>query len=88
MEVISNGITPETWRYHGKCPHCQTTLAVQYRDINMYPEQGFFKSRLRFKVKCCVCHNPLFLKESEVPSIIRRAILDDMPLAEKLLKFF
>ena len=88
MEIKKEGITPKTWRYIGICPHCQTELSIGYKDINMYAEQGFFKRKLRFTVRCCSCRNFLRLQESEIPSIIRQAIFNEMDIAERIIKLF
>ena len=88
MEIKKEGITPKTWRYIGICPHCKTELSIEYKDINMYAEQGFFNRKLRFTVRCCVCRNKLNLSEKEIPSIIRQAIFAEMDELDMLINFF
>ena len=46
VEVKKKGIDPKTWRYDGICPHCKAELLIGYKDINMFTQQGLFKTSL------------------------------------------
>ena len=92
MEVTKKGIEPSTWREEVICPRCEAHLKISYKDIFMErsKKKTFFSYKyiLHYLVKCPTCGKKIILNENKLPNIIKRKVIDNMDLVDKLLMFY
>lgn len=70
MKVIKASIDLKTWSSKQTCPNCLSEIGVEAEDIRYFWTQngGYYYI-------CCLCDHREYLKEKEVPEIVKADVL-------------